>query len=679
MFLAAALFLAAPPRVVVKIDPNRVLNVFDPAVALGGGVDGHEEGDVARIYTPENVREMLGAGLGSLTYRLRTELGVDAWHFVPEGKFSEGDHGYWTSDWASAKPVRESYGYSLPRRGNTTDEASNDGYSRLDDGNPDTFWKSNPYLDRYFTHEPDAMHPQWVVLDFGKSVRLNTIRIDWGWPSAKRFEVQVWQGPDELGPTDGVWKTVYRTDEGRRGPFDTTFHAASSRFLRLRLLESDRVVRDQVGLDIDVRDRVGFAINEIYAGWTDSQGKFQDFVRHGKGRNKQTLIYVSSTDPWHGAADRDSSIEQPGFDRVWESGLARKRPMLVPVPVLFGTPDEAANIVRYLKRRKIPIAGIEMGEEPDGQFVEPEDYGALYLQVADAIHRVDPKLRLGGPCFEEIQIDVINWPQPIDTQGWTKRFLDYLRQRKRLSDLSFLSFEWYPFDDMAGDTPGQLRRAPKLLEDSLKRLWGEGLPEQMPLFMTEYGYSAFAGQNEVDLPGAVLNADIVGKFLALGGDAAFLYGYEPSPLDRDGPKASWGNNTILVSDDERQIVGRTATYWGARLLTQSWCAPGGGSHRLLKTKSGDQRVTAYTVRRPDGSVAVLLLNKNPERTVSVKLEGLPAGPFAVDQFGPDQYEWKEDGRKSRPKRSNPPAHWTQPSGSLSLPPYSLTVMRLLGK
>jgi len=38
-----------------------------------------------------------------------------------------------------------------------------------------------------------------------------------------------------------------------------------------------------------------------------------------------------------------------------------------------------------------------MSEEADGQFMLPEDYGALYLQYAAALHKVDPALKLGGP------------------------------------------------------------------------------------------------------------------------------------------------------------------------------------------------------------------------------------------------------------------------------------------
>src|SRR6266480_5438117 len=182
------------------VTADHCVNKCIPTQALGGAVDGHDKGEGARMFTDTNITEMRSAGLGPLTYRLRTELAGEVWHWNPRGTWSDASHhcGYWTSDNSVGKPINVSYGYRLPRRGNTIDQANDDGYSRIADGDPNSFWKSNPYLDSHFTGKSEDAHPQWVVIDLGVSKLVNAIRIHWGTPYATQYRIEYWPGDDSM-------------------------------------------------------------------------------------------------------------------------------------------------------------------------------------------------------------------------------------------------------------------------------------------------------------------------------------------------------------------------------------------------------------------------------------------------------------------------------------------------
>src|SRR5262249_6609057 len=160
------------------------------------------------------------------------------------------------------------------------------------------------------------------------------------------------------------------------------------------------------------------ALREIFVGELDSGGQFHDEMKRGKTPNEQSTVYVSSTDPWHRATDRDPNAEHIGFDRLVRSGLTHDEPMLVPVGVLYDTPDNAAAEIRYLKLRGYKVAGVELGEEPDGQYVTPEDYGALYIQWADTIHKAEPDITIGGPSFQEVKPDLRGLKYEMGNAAW---------------------------------------------------------------------------------------------------------------------------------------------------------------------------------------------------------------------------------------------------------------------
>jgi hypothetical protein len=119
----------APYLITVDANPAHVLNRFAPDTTFGAGVDGVPFHAVPKIYKPSNIRQMLGAGFGPVSYRLYTELSVQDWHWNPKGTYSEaGGQGYWTSSDRPGDEIVDSFGYRLPRRGFTHDQGNDDDY-----------------------------------------------------------------------------------------------------------------------------------------------------------------------------------------------------------------------------------------------------------------------------------------------------------------------------------------------------------------------------------------------------------------------------------------------------------------------------------------------------------------------------------------------------------------------
>ena len=302
----------AAQNLVVDATPSHVANSFSPIRALGAGVDRMRRDSRTRCSSTRCLKIILSAGWQPVTYRQNTDLDAEAWHWNPQGTL-ERSLGTRLLRWQ-----RHAHGNNSPLLGlhpaSPGHEPGRDdrNYSVLTDGDPDTYWKSNPYLTRTFTGEDDSLHPQWTVVDWQRASKIDAVRIAWADRTPKNYRVQLWtgDGSPRRNATKGAWQTFPRgmvtNGHGATITLQLTSLPVPARYLRVWMNQSSNTC-DTHGSS-DRRNCVGYAIRELYAGTLAPDGSFQDLVKHAAGRGQSSTI-VSSVDPWHQPADINKTGE----------------------------------------------------------------------------------------------------------------------------------------------------------------------------------------------------------------------------------------------------------------------------------------------------------------------------------------------------------------------------------
>src|SRR5271166_6031386 len=376
-------------KVHVDVTPEHVLNTIYPDTATGAWMDDLSKKQVDNLTKPETIQAVKNLGWGSITMRNNSELRLAAWHWNENGTWSDPatKSGYYVGSAELGEPIHYGYSYSLPHRDFMTS-----GDSPLVAGFQ-SYWKSNPYLTSHFTGEPDALHPQWVVIDMGTARPVDAIHIQWVNPYAVTYVVQYWIGDDnaldwDMGP-NGVWKPfpMGTVTNGAGGDVHLKLcdEPITNRFIRVLMTESSNTP-DTHGAQ-DIRNCVGYALQTLSVGTMDAGATYSVVypptgVEPGPSMGREGgegaggafpgsagdtggSFCASSIDPWHEAGNliTGGGDEYNGMDNFFTSGLTMGHPALVPVTVIYGTPDDAANEVAYIYKRGYSVAGIEMGEE----------------------------------------------------------------------------------------------------------------------------------------------------------------------------------------------------------------------------------------------------------------------------------------------------------------------------
>jgi len=288
---------------------------------------------------------------------------------------------------------------------------------------------------------------------------------------------------------------------------------------------------------------------------------------------------------------------------------------------------------------------------------------------------------------EDIQV----WPDAEGRTSWTGRFINYLKSHGRLSDLAFFSFEHYPLEPCKIQWSSLYDEA--RLVTHITQVWkADGVPDGIPMLITESNIAWQSAENSVDIFGALWLADYIGAYLTAGGNGVYYFHYMPLGMHH-GCADSYGTFGLFTVNSNLEIQQPTSQFFASQLINLEWVQPGNGSQQVFPAASdvadeaGNVLVTSYAVLRPDGQWSLMLVNKdqwNPHQVhiafhdETANADSYFTGPVTLTTFGSAQYQWHPTPKGGFADPDGPAAVSTVtavPDTLYSLPAASITVVR----
>ncbi|MEU7168581.1 hypothetical protein AB0A70_28710 [Streptomyces morookaense] len=358
-----------------------------------------------------------------------------------------------------------------------------------------------------------------------------------------------------------------------------------------------------------------------------------------------------------------------------------------------GDPREAAAWVRYANKTRhygvrdwvigeetylngwFTIPGRTFPHEPDAHpDKSPAAYARNVIAYARAMKAVDPGIRIGIELFA---YDPAKPDDPINKA--MKEWDDTVLTTPGLAGAAdFADVHWYhaAFShkqsdaDVLADTAaaGPVLRA---LRADLDRASGRG--HRIGITVGEANSAALnATQQQDNAVGALYLLDNNLSLLENGASAVDWWALYNGPLNTE--TVNWGDLGLLSSGACFTALDKTgkkgkqceppvgtpfAPYYTMQMLTTA--LKGGGSTLATAVSGGSDTLTAHTLRRADGTLAVVVVNKDPRQTQKVHLN-LPRG-YRADRT----LTWRQGDKDPATQRGRVPT---------ALAPYSAAVVLL---
>ena len=446
-----------------------------------------------------------------------------------------------------------------------------------------------------------------------------------------------------------------------------------------------------------------------------------------RGAGLQTLRYPggSTSDNYHWLSNMPDDPAQGGttasanFDAYMSVVKAVRAQAMITVNYGSGTAQEAADWVRYANRGGRHYSGPvptypgasstghnygipywEVGYEIYGdgtygatwevnhQSHDPTTYAQGVVSYSAAMKAVDPSIRLGM-----VLTAPGNWPDgqisATSPQPWNDTVLPIA-----CASIDFVVLHWYP-QGPTGESDAALLTSSEKGESTpvsytpdiptMVAATGSALATYcgshaaaVQIMVTETNSVSYnPGKQTTSLVNALFLADQVTTWLESGVANVDWWAVHNSPLDGNADASLYGS--YAFGDYGILSVGMTTTngvveppantpfpaYYGLRMLSHLYEQAGG---TLLNAASSNDLVSVHAVRQCDGSVNIMLINKDPGVTYRVKV-ALPGtslhGVATVMSYGMHSPSIAASQKSVRGA-----------SFTLAIGPYSLTTVKL---
>ncbi|MFD2765188.1 cellulose binding domain-containing protein [Micromonospora eburnea] len=340
-----------------------------------------------------------------------------------------------------------------------------------------------------------------------------------------------------------------------------------------------------------------------------------------------------------------------------------------------GTPAEAAEWVRYANLTKRygakywTVGNENYGNGHYGAAWEADDhpdksatqYAKLVVEYADAMKAVDPTIKVGA-----VLTMPANWPDGLtagsDPGPWNQTVLSLAGPK-----IDFVDVHWYPGGSAAESLArtSHIGDAMYLLRQQLSRYAGANAA-RIGISFTELNVDA----GRTTQPGALFLADAYSGLLENGAFTVHWWNVHNGigAVSAVAGQTDYGDFGILSSGGctsdgtvcEPPLNTPFAPYHGLSMMNLFARA----GDQFIRAGTDQPLVTAHAVRRGNGELAVLLVNKDPDNAYPVAIDYAGFTPSAAT---PTVYTHTNGATSIATSQ-------TGTATSRILPPYSLTTL-----